>query len=379
MDFIPAILVILLSSIILGEFFKKLNMPSVVGQLLSGIIIGPALLNIIKPTNLISSLAELGVIILMFLAGLESDFQLLKKYFNPSVVIALIGIIFPVTGIFFIGELFHLSNVESLFIGVIFAATSVSISVAVLKSLDALNTKPGVTILGAAVADDILSIMLLSAAITFAGSTSSQNNTNILNSLLMQIGFFIFIWFLFILVKKININLKPEYAPLLGLVFCLLLSTFAEHVRISAITGAFFAGILIGQTKYKTSVNNQMDKFGNLLFIPIFFVNVGLNMNINGIMENVLLFLVLSIIAIVTKFLGAFLGARIFNFSRLSSTEIGVGMISRGEVGLVIAEIGLKNHLISDSYYSTIIAAIILTTILAPLLLKPIVMKIKAH
>lgn len=221
--------------------------------------------------------------------------------------------------------------------------------------------------------------MLLSAAITFAGSTSSQNNTNILNSLLMQIGFFIFIWFLFILVKKININLKPEYAPLLGLVFCLLLSTFAEHVRISAITGAFFAGILIGQTKYKTSVNNQMDKFGNLLFIPIFFVNVGLNMNINGIMENVLLFLVLSIIAIVTKFLGAFLGARIFNFSRLSSTEIGVGMISRGEVGLVIAEIGLKNHLISDSYYSTIIAAIILTTILAPLLLKPIVMKIKAH
>ncbi|KPN83590.1 Na(+)/H(+) antiporter [Apilactobacillus kunkeei] len=377
MDYILSISIILLAALITGKIFSKLSLPPVVGQLVAGIIIGPAILNIVKPTNLISSLAELGVILLMFIAGLESDLKLLKKYFKPSIVVALMGIIFPVVGIFYTSKLFALSNIESLFIGVIFAATSVSISVAVLKSMNALNTKSGVTILGSAVADDILSILLLSVVITFTSGGSAQGNPNIILLILMQIGFFIFVWILFILVNKFRIKLNPTLAPIVGLIVCLLLSALAEHVQISAITGAFFAGILIGQTNYKESVNRQMNQFGNLLFIPIFFVNVGLNMNISGIVENASLFIVLSIAAVITKFLGAYLGSRFFKFTRLSATEIGVGMISRGEVGLIIAEIGLKNNLISANYYSTIIASIILTTILAPLLLKPIVMKIK--
>ncbi|WP_220729073.1 cation:proton antiporter [Apilactobacillus zhangqiuensis] len=377
MDYILSISIILFAALITGKIFSRLGLPSVVGQLVSGVIIGPAILSIIKPTNLISSFAELGVILLMFIAGLESDLKLLKKYFKPSIVVAIIGIIFPVIGIFYTGKLFALSNIESIFIGVIFAATSVSISVAVLKSMKALNNKAGVTILGAAVADDILSILLLSVVITFTGSSSAQGSPNIFILILMQIGFFIFVWILFILVKKFKIKLNPTLAPMIGLIVCLSLSALAEHVQISAITGAFFAGMLVGQTNYKESVNNQMNQFGNLLFIPIFFVNVGLNMNISGIVENLSLFLILSIVAVITKFLGAYLGSRFFKFNRLSATEIGVGMISRGEVGLIIAEIGLKNHLISDNYYSTIVASIILTTILAPILLKPIVMKIK--
>ncbi|MGL5898646.1 MAG: cation:proton antiporter [Lactobacillaceae bacterium] len=377
MDYILSVSIILLASLITGKIFTKISLPPVVGQLIAGVIIGPAILNIVKPTNLISSLAELGVILLMFIAGLESDLKLLKKYFKPSIVVAIMGIIFPVVGIFYTSKLFALSNIESLFIGVIFAATSVSISVAVLKNMNALNTKPGVTILGAAVADDILSILLLSIVITFTSGSSVQGNPNIFLLILMQIGFFIFVWILFILVKKIRITLTPTLAPIVGLIVCLSLSALAEKVQISAITGAFFAGILVGQTNYKESVNRQMNQFGNLLFIPIFFVNVGLNMNISGIVENASLFLFLSIVAVITKFLGAYLGSRFFKFNRLSATEIGVGMISRGEVGLIIAEIGLKNNLISDNYYSTIIASIILTTIMAPLLLKPIVMKTK--
>ncbi len=377
MDYILSVSIILLASLITGKIFTKISLPPVVGQLIAGVIIGPAILNIVKPTNLISSLAELGVILLMFIAGLESDLKLLKKYFKPSIVVAIMGIIFPVVGIFYTSKLFALSNIESLFIGVIFAATSVSISVAVLKNMNALNTKPGVTILGAAVADDILSILLLSIVITFTSGSSVQGNPNIFLLILMQIGFFIFVWILFILVKKIRITLTPTLAPIVGLIVCLSLSALAEQVQISAITGAFFAGILVGQTNYKESVNRQMNQFGNLLFIPIFFVNVGLNMNISGIVENASLFLFLSIVAVITKFLGAYLGSRFFKFNRLSATEIGVGMISRGEVGLIIAEIGLKNNLISDNYYSTIIASIILTTIMAPLLLKPIVMKTK--
>lgn len=377
MNYILSIPIILLSALIMGTLFAKINLPSVVGQLVAGIIIGPAILNIVKPTSLISSLAELGVILLMFIAGLESDLNLLKKYFKPSIIVAILGIVFPVIGIFYTSKLFHLSNVESLFIGVIFSATSVSISVAVLKSMKALNTESGVTILGAAVADDIISILLLSIVITFTGIDSSQGSSNIIILILMQIGFFILIWFLFILVKKIKIAINTKLAPTLGLILCLLLSSLAEYVQISAITGAFFAGILVGKTKYKESINQHMNQFGNLLFIPVFFVNVGLNMNIKGIIENISLFLSLSIIAVITKFLGAYLGSRFFKFSRLSATEIGVGMISRGEVGLIIAEIGLKNNIISDNYYSTIIAVIIFTTILAPILLKPIVLKIK--
>ncbi len=377
MDYILSVSIILLASLITGKIFTKISLPPVVGQLIAGVIIGPAILNIVKPTNLISSLAELGVILLMFIAGLESDLKLLKKYFKPSIVVAIMGIIFPVVGIFYTSKLFALSNIESLFIGVIFAATSVSISVAVLKNMNALNTKPGVTILGAAVADDILSILLLSIVITFTSGSSVQGNPNIFLLILMQIGFFIFVWILFILVKQFKIKLAPALAPIVGLIVCLSLSALAEHVQISAITGAFFAGILVGQTNYKESVNRQMNQFGNLLFIPIFFVNVGLNMNISGIITNSSLFIILSIVAVLTKFLGAYLGSRFFKFNRLSATEIGVGMISRGEVGLIIAEIGLKNNLISDNYYSTIIASIILTTIMAPLLLKPIVMKTK--
>ncbi|KOY72005.1 cation:proton antiporter [Apilactobacillus kunkeei] len=377
MDYILSVSIILLASLITGKIFTKISLPPVVGQLIAGVIIGPAILNIVKPTNLISSLAELGVILLMFIAGLESDLKLLKKYFKPSIVVAIMGIIFPVVGIFYTSKLFALSNIESLFIGVIFAATSVSISVAVLKNMNALSTKQGVTILGAAVADDILSILLLSIVITFTSGSSVQGNPNIFLLILMQIGFFIFVWILFILVKQFKIKLAPELAPIVGLIVCLSLSALAEHVRISAITGAFFAGILVGQTNYKESVNRQTNQFGNLLFIPIFFVNVGLNMNISGIITNSSLFIILSIVAVLTKFLGAYLGSRFFKFNRLSATEIGVGMISRGEVGLIIADIGLKNNLISDNYYSTIIASIILTTIMAPLLLKPIVMKIK--
>ncbi|WP_326865831.1 cation:proton antiporter [Apilactobacillus kunkeei] len=377
MDYILSVSIILLASLITGKIFTKISLPPVVGQLIAGVIIGPAILNIVKPTNLISSLAELGVILLMFIAGLESDLKLLKKYFKPSIVVAIMGIIFPVVGIFYTSKLFALSNIESLFIGVIFAATSVSISVAVLKNMNALNTKPGVTILGAAVADDILSILLLSIVITFTSGSSVQGNSNIFLLILMQIGFFIFVWILFILVKQFKIKLAPALAPIVGLIACLSLSALAEHVQISAITGAFFAGILVGQTNYKESVNRQMNQFGNLLFIPIFFVNVGLNMNISGIITNSSLFIILSIVAVLTKFLGAYLGSRFFKFNRLSATEIGVGMISRGEVGLIISDIGLKNNLISDNYYSTIIASIILTTIMAPLLLKPIVMKTK--
>lgn len=376
MNYLLVLVSILLVAWLMGEVFERLQMPAVVGQLVGGFLLGPAVLNWVKPSSMIATFAELGVIVLMFLAGLESDLNLLKKYFKPSIVVAVLGIVLPVISIYALGRFHSLSTLESLFIGVIFAATSVSISVAVLKEMHALNTDAGVTILGAAVADDILSVLLLSAVVTIFGVSDDGPQLSLPMIVGLQVLFFLLIWGLYYVVKKFPIRIWQNwqsYVSLFALLFCLLLSGIAEDVQLSAITGAFFAGIIVSQTEYRKQVTVQVENFGMLLFVPIFFVNVGLNMQLSGIMSNVWLFIDLSLLAIITKFLGAYEGSRMFGFDHVSAAEVGAGMISRGEVGLIIAEMGLKSHLISENYYSTIIAAIVITTIVAPLILRPII------
>lgn len=376
MNYLLVLVLILLVAWLMGEAFERLQMPAVVGQLVGGFLLGPAVLNWVKPSSMIATFAELGVIVLMFLAGLESDLNLLKKYFKPSIVVAVLGIALPVISIYALGRFHALSTLESLFIGVIFAATSVSISVAVLKEMHALNTDAGVTILGAAVADDILSVLLLSAVVTIFGVSDDGPQLSLPMIVGLQVLFFLLIWGLYYVVKKFPIRIWQNwqsYVSLFALLFCLLLSGIAEDVQLSAITGAFFAGIIVSQTEYRKPVTVQVENFGMLLFVPIFFVNVGLNMQLSGIMNNVWLFIDLSLLAIITKFLGAYEGSRMFGFDHISAAEVGAGMISRGEVGLIIAEMGLKSHLISENYYSTIIAAIVITTIVAPLILRPII------
>ncbi|AYF92029.1 cation:proton antiporter [Apilactobacillus bombintestini] len=376
MNYLLVLVLILLVAWLMGEAFERLQMPAVVGQLVGGFLLGPAVLNWVKPSSMIATFAELGVIVLMFLAGLESDLNLLKKYFKPSIVVAVLGIALPVISIYALGRFHALSTLESLFIGVIFAATSVSISVAVLKEMHALNTDAGVTILGAAVADDILSVLLLSAVVTIFGVSDDGPQLSLPMIVGLQVLFFLLIWGLYYVVKKFPIHIWKNwqsYVSLFALLFCLLMSGIAEDVQLSAITGAFFAGIIVSQTEYRKQVTVQVENFGMLLFVPIFFVNVGLNMQLSGIMNNVWLFIDLSLLAIITKFLGAYEGSRMFGFDHVSAAEVGAGMISRGEVGLIIAEMGLKSHLISENYYSTIIAAIVITTIVAPLILRPII------
>lgn len=376
MNYLLVLVLILLVAWLMGEAFERLQMPAVVGQLVGGFLLGPAVLNWVKPSSMIATFAELGVIVLMFLAGLESDLNLLKKYFKPSIVVAVLGIALPVISIYALGRFHALSTLESLFIGVIFAATSVSISVAVLKEMHALNTDAGVTILGAAVADDILSVLLLSAVVMIFGVSDDGPQLSLPMIVGLQVLFFLLIWGLYYVVKKFPIHIWKNwqsYVSLFALLFCLLMSGIAEDVQLSAITGAFFAGIIVSQTEYRKQVTVQVENFGMLLFVPIFFVNVGLNMQLSGIMNNVWLFIDLSLLAIITKFLGAYEGSRMFGFDHVSAAEVGAGMISRGEVGLIIAEMGLKSHLISENYYSTIIAAIVITTIVAPLILRPII------
>lgn len=378
MGYIGTLSLILIVTAVAGHISVRMGLPAVIGQLLSGIVLGPALLGWVSATAFIKDFAELGVIILMFMAGLESDLQLLKKYWKPSLLVAVLGVILPVGVIDWCSQLFHLSNVESLFLGVTFAATSVSISVAVLKELNALDGKEGTTILGAAVVDDVLAVLILSLMVSLFGGevgTSSSQSTNLGLTLAIQAVFFVSLfvvvkWIVPVLMKIGDALLVPTSVTLMSLVICFGLAYLADFIGLSAVIGAFFAGIAVGQTDYHEVIDRHIQPIGNAVFIPVFFVSIGLNMSFKGFLNDFWFIVVITVAAIATKLLGAGIGAKIAGFSWTSGYEIGAGMVSRGEMALIIAQIGYQGKLLSADRYSAVITAIILTTLIAPLLLR---------
>ncbi|AVK63655.1 sodium:proton antiporter [Lactobacillus sp. CBA3606] len=378
MGYIGTLSLILIVTAIAGHLSVRMGLPAVIGQLLSGIVLGPALLGWVSATSFITDFAELGVIILMFMAGLESDLGLLKKYWKPSLLVAVLGVILPVGVIDWCSQLFHLGSVESLFLGVTFAATSVSISVAVLKELNALDGKEGTTILGAAVVDDVLAVLILSLMVSLFGSevgSSGSSSTNLGLSLGIQAAFFVGLyvvvkWIVPRLMKIGDALLVPTSVTLMSLVICFGLAYFADFIGLSAVIGAFFAGIAVGQTDYHTVIDEHIQPIGNAVFIPVFFVSIGLNMSFKGFANDFWFIVVITVAAVVTKLLGAGIGAKIAGFSWTSGYEIGAGMVSRGEMALIIAQIGYQGKLLSADRYSAVITAIILTTLIAPLLLR---------
>ncbi|MFC6202809.1 cation:proton antiporter [Lactiplantibacillus nangangensis] len=378
MGYIGTLSLILIVTALAGHLSVRMGLPAVIGQLLSGVILGPALLGWVSATAFIKDFAELGVIILMFMAGLESDLQLLKKYWKPSLLVAVLGVILPVGVIDWCSQLFHLGNVESLFLGVTFAATSVSISVAVLKELNALDGKEGTTILGAAVVDDVLAVLILSLMVSLFGSevgASSGQSTNLGLTLAIQAVFFVSLfvvvkWLVPLLMRIGDALLVPTSVTLMSLVICFGLAYLADFIGLSAVIGAFFAGIAVGQTDYHDVIDRHIQPIGNAVFIPVFFVSIGLNMSFKGFLNDFWFIVVITVAAIATKLLGAGIGAKIAGFSWTSGYEIGAGMVSRGEMALIIAQIGYQGKLLSADRYSAVITAIILTTLIAPLLLR---------
>ena len=375
MDYLIALFLMITFAKFFGMIASKIHIPEVVGQIMGGVILGPSVLGLIHRQDIVIALASLGAALLMFGAGLTCDIDRLKKYFGPGVIVALFGVVFPVGSIYLICRYFQISIIESAFIGIVFAATSVSISVAVLEEMHELKSAAGITILAAAVADDIISIVLLSVSTPILGVGRGHGDSDALFLIILQIVFFLFLWLCYkIVTLLINIDLDTAKAGVYSFLLCLFLAGTAEMVRLSAVTGAFFAGLIVSQTKFKKVLMARLKGLGTLLPIPIFFVSIGVDMQVNGIYKHFLMFVILTVLAVVTKFLGAFIGAKLSRIDFANSVEIGAGMISRGEVGIVIAQAGLGSHFISTSYYSTLIAVIVVTTILAPLILKPVVL-----
>ena len=382
MQIMGILCLILLFALIGGQIANRCGLPAVIGELLAGIVIGPAMLNWVQPSGLIKSFSDIGVVLLMFLAGLESDLAILKKLWKPSFLVATFGMVVPIVIAYLTGIAFKFSQTESLFLGITFAATSVSISVAVLQEMKKLETKEGMTILGAAVIDDLLSVILLSVVSSVTGTHTDSANANLgLGlTLLLQLVYLVVllaasIWLFPRILKLSERFLLPAAKPLVTIIIVLLAAFGAEKVGLSNVIGAFFVGLAFSRLPDKQKLQKSFTDIGYSLFIPIFFASIGLEMSITGIFKDGLLFIVLFVGSVISKLVGASVGAKMAGFSSSSAYQVGTGMISRGEMALVVAQIGLSNHLLAPAAYSTVVGVIVLTTLIAPIMLKGALMK----
>lgn len=372
------IALILVSTKLLGLLTRRVQLPQVVGALLAGLILGPACFGIIHETDVISSLAEVGVIVLMFTAGMETDVQELKRTGLKSFVIALFGVILPIIGGFLVSEMFHpgtdfQTRLQNIFIGVVLTATSVSITVETLKELGKLSTHSGNAILGAALIDDVLGIIALTVITSFA-----DQSVSLWLVIVKILAFFVFCAIVAVLMIKFGIPWINKYKKdlrrfnILAFSFCLLMSFCAEYFfGVSDITGAFVAGLILSNTSKTTYMLNRFDTVSYLLLSPIFFASVGLKVEITSMSSAIIWFTILLLIAaILTKIIGCGLGAKICGYTNLQSTKIGIGMISRGEVALIVATKGAAVGLMTSEFFAPIIIVVVVTTIVTPIMLK---------
>lgn len=376
MEFIATLAGLLLATQVVAHLCRRVEIPEVIGQILVGIVVGPAILNWVHLDGMMNEFQEIGVIILMFIAGLESDLSLLKKYLRPAVIVAVIGVVVPLIVMGGASYLFGFTKMESLFIGVIFSATSVSISVAVLREFNRLDSREGATILGAAVADDIIGVIMLSIMISMInGSQGGHINLPLGIALLLQILFFggtyLVVRWLAPYLMHLSERLLTVAAPsVMAMIICLGMAALADYVGLSGAVGSFFAGIAVANTHRKKTIDRSFIPIGYALFIPLFFVSVGLNMRFDNIQRSFIFVIVMTILACLTKLIGCGAGAKISGFSLPSSYVVGSGMVARGEMALITAQIGYEAHLMSSMYYSDVITVIILATVLAPFMLK---------
>lgn len=381
-DFLLDLAIILLSTKLLGLFTRKINMPQVVGALLAGIILGPSVLGIVHETDFISKMSQLGVIVLMFQAGLQTDFNELKKCGKASLVIAVIGVFLPLLGGFIVagffnktGNIFDFSNkyvLQNIFIGVVLTATSVSITVETLQELGRLKSKSGTAILGAAIIDDILGIIILTIITSL---TDSSINMSIV--LLKIVAFFIFAIIIGLSSRKLFALLGGKYGAkrrvaLFAFSFCLVMAFIAEKFfGVADITGAYIAGMVISNTLCSEYIQTKVHNVAFLLLSPIFFANIGINMILDSNISSMILFtVILTVIAILTKIVGCGFGAKVCGYTKMESMQIGIGMISRGEVALIVANKGVALKLLDKIFFAPVIVVVIITTLITPILLK---------
>ncbi len=317
MEFILHLALILLFTKIAGQLALKIGQPSVLGELLAGVILGPAVLGWIQQTSFIHEFSEIGVLVLMFIAGLETDLQQLKENWKSAFAVAVLGVLFPFIGGYSLALAFGMSQGHALFLALLFCATSVSISVQALKEMNKLNSREGTTILGAAVVDDILVVVLLAVLMSVLGTGESVSLGSLIGKKVLFFGVIIVacIWLIPLIMKFFARFKVSETIVSAGILLALVFSYFAEYMGVAGIIGAFAAGIAISQTNYKETVEHKLEPIAYGVFVPVFFVSIGLNISFEGVGSQLLFIVLISIMAIVTKLFGGALGARMTGFN----------------------------------------------------------------
>lgn len=364
-------------------------MPQVVGALLAGLLLGPAVAGVLTETSFIHEVAEIGVIVLMFCAGLETDIQELKASGKASFIIALCGVLVPLAGGFGLAYFFNRPDMiasdaaasvflQNIFIGIILTATSVSITVETLKEMGKLKTRSGNAILGAAIIDDILGIIALTVVTSMA-----DPSVHIGAVMLKIVGFFIFsavAGFIFYKVYKAwteGASRGLHRHVIIAFVFCLLMAYTAEqYFGVADITGAFIAGLIISNTERSVFIQTKFDTLSYMLLSPVFFASIGLKVVLPKMSGLIVAFaLLLMLVAVLTKIIGCGLGAKVCGYKPYQCKRIGVGMISRGEVALIVASKGTAVGLMSSAFLGPVVIMVVFTTIITPVLLKIIFKK----
>jgi monovalent cation:proton antiporter-2 (CPA2) family protein len=362
--------IIFIASKIAGSISVRLGQPSVLGKLLIGIVLGPSVLGLVTDTKTLEEFSQIGVILLMFIAGLETDIDEFKQTGKASTFVGFGGIIVPLILGYFTGIMLDLTSIQSWFLGLLLSATSVSISVQALKEMNQLKTREGTTVLGAAVIDDVVVVIALAFLMSFAGGDVNLTIV-IFKKVLFFVGAIIVGWKVVPLFLKKFATLKvTETVISSALIICFVFAYLAEYTGVAAIIGAYIAGVSISVTDFKQEVFEKVETISYSIFVPVFFTSIGITAEFAGIKENLGLIVLLSILAILTKLIGASIGAKAAGFSWNSSLAIGSAMVSRGEVALIIAAIGLESKLLNQEMFAVMIVVVLVTTIVTPPMMK---------
>jgi len=371
--------IILVAGKYLGLLARKLNAPQVAGEILAGLLVGPCLLNLVQPSDFLAQMAELGVVLLMFGAGLDSNIDEIIKSGPVALLVALMGVIVPLlagTGLYAAfygtGGVGSDSFMQALFLGCVLTATSVTITVQALRELGHLKGKVGTTILSAAIIDDVLGIVVLTVITGF-----KDPSTSIGDVVLDTVLFFVFALTVGFLVFQLfeRMDLRHPHTrrlPILGLAFCLMMAYIAEALfGVADITGAYMAGLVLSKLKDSSYIERRLDISSYTIFGPVFFASVGLSTDVSAFNASILVFsLVFLVVGLLSKIIGCGGTALLCRFTPGDSLKVGVGMMNRGEVALIVAQKGLAVGLMNAAFFPAVIMLILASAILTPVILQ---------
>lgn len=378
--FIASLLIVLVTALCGKILSRKIKQPYILGELLLGMILGN--LGIITVTTTLSNIADIGIVFLLFSAGLTINFEEFKRLEESSIVVAFSGVVLPFILGYAVTIVFGFSHLIALFVAVSLIATSVGVKAEILTELDLIKTRLGTLIIGAAVIDDIIAVIVIGVIAGIARTGQILITHTVITIFLAVVFIIVSLTVLVTVTQKISQKLQLELKNiedilLVGVICVLAFCVITENIGLSIITGAFIAGLVLGQTSFSRALTENATLFGESLFIPVFFVTMGMQFDVNSFASIGVFAVVLIVVAIIGKIIGCGAGAKLAKFSTSESFAVGIAMIPRAGVELLLIKLGLDYGIISLGIASVILSMVIVTTLITPPLLMTALKKLK--